>query len=127
MLRQQNGYIALIAVLIISAVALAIGLSLNIFGIQESQTSLMTQYSAASAVAGDTCLDEAYIRLENDAKYAGGQLIVGPASCTITVVPDVDDLRVTVVATTNTVTRSYESHVILDNNQTIVRSWRELE
>jgi hypothetical protein len=124
--NNQRGYIALIAVLIISAVTLAIGLSLNTFGIQETQSGLLKQQSVQSSAFADSCLDEAYLRLERDNSYAGGKLNLDVSSCTITISIDGNDRIITAASDASGVMRQLESRVTVTGGSVTVHYWKEL-
>lgn len=82
-IKNQRGYIALIATIIILAITLAIGLSLNMLSIGETQAGSLTEATAQSFAAADTCLQEGYLRLHRSSAYTGGSLAIGGGSCTI--------------------------------------------
>ena len=58
--KNQGGYIALIAVLIIVVVTLSIGLSLNSLSIGETQNGLIVQQSITSQAGATRFLHDSY-------------------------------------------------------------------
>ncbi len=111
---QQHGYIALIAVLIITGVTLAISITLNLSGIQESRSGLLLQQTQQAQALADSCLDEAYLRVKRNSNYTGSVLNIADGSCTITVVPagllNIDRI-ITAEATYENISRVIESRI----------------
>jgi hypothetical protein len=124
--KNQQGYIALIAVLIITAATLAISLSMNVISIGETQTGLIRQQSAQSFSLADACLQEALVRLKRDASFTDGGLKVNEGLCTITIIKDGSDRVITVAASVNTIIRQFESRITLTNGTIAVHYWKEL-
>ena len=124
--KNQSGYIALIAVLIISAAALAISLSLNTLSIGETESGLLKQQSTQSFALAEACMQEAYLRLGRNGDYSGGQLNTELGSCTITVASDNSDRIITVNSEVNSQMRRLESRVTIGGGSIIVGYWKEL-
>ena len=123
---NQSGYIALIAVLIITAATLAISLSLNTLSIGETESGLLKQQSAQSFALADACLQESYLRLARQGDYAGGQLKTELGSCTITIVNDNSDRIITVNSEVSSQMRRWESRVTVGSGSVTVSYWKEL-
>ena len=125
-INNQQGYIALIAVIIIVAATLAISLSLNVLSIGETQSGLIKQQSVQAFGIADACMQEAYIQLERDILYPGAGLNIGDGSCTIIVTDVGTDKLITVMASLQTIQRKHESLVTVSGNQVTVQYWKEL-
>lgn len=125
-INNQDGYIALIAVLIIVVATLAIGLSLNSLSIGETQSGLLAQQSIQSQSIADSCMNEAYQKLKFDGTYTGGSLNIGQGSCTITVVPTALDYLITVQSDVNNIITKIESNIILNGNNITLNSWQNI-
>ena len=125
MLHSESGYIALIAVIIILAATLAIGLSLNVLSIGEAQSGLLRQQSVQAFGVADSCMQEAYIRIKRDGAYAGGSLNLGEGSCTITVTSNGSDRTVTVASDVDGIQRSLESKVTIVGATLSFQYWTE--
>ncbi len=125
-IKNQEGYIALIAVLIIVVVTLSIGLSMNSLSIGETQNGLIVQQSVQSQAIADSCLQEAYWQLRQDSGYTGGSLNIGQGSCTIMVTPSGADYIITSVADVNSIINKYESNITLNGNNLTINSWQRL-
>jgi hypothetical protein len=123
---NQQGYIALIAVLIVSAVTLAISLSLNSLSIGETTSGLLKQQSAQSFGLAGSCLQEAWLRLKRDPTFAGDSLNNSLGSCTITVVGSGNDRTITVESDVRNIRRRLESQVTTSGNILTVQSWTEV-
>jgi len=124
--NNQGGYIALIAVLIIVVVTLSIGISLNSISIGETQSGLLKQQSAQSLAVADSCLQEAYLRIERASDYTGGSLNIGQGSCTINIVPQGSDRIIIVTSDVNDIVKSVESGVTITSGNIVVNYWTEL-
>jgi len=106
LIHKQNGQIALIAVLIISAAVLIISLVISSIGVNETLISFDDQQGEQSFLIANACADEALMRLQRvkageEVAYAGGTLNFGSDSCIITVTPQANDQIIDVVSTVN--------------------------
>jgi len=126
--NNQRGYIALIAVLIISAVTLAIALSLSGLGVSETDTGLLRQQSAQAGTEAQSCLQEAELRLMNNQSYAGGTVMTFDiGTCTVTTVTTSGtDRIIDVSSTVNSVSRQFEGRVTTSANGLTPVYWKEL-
>ncbi|MCH7492610.1 hypothetical protein IID19_03410 [Patescibacteria group bacterium] len=124
--KNQRGYIALIAVIIILSVTLAISLTMNVLSVDETKTGLLKQQSAQSFAVADACMREAYLRVKRDNSYTGGNLNIGVGSCTI-VVSSLGDTRTIIVdSDVNGIQRQLESQVTIVGNTLDLDYWQEL-
>jgi hypothetical protein len=126
--NNQKGYIALIALIIISAVTLAIALSMNSLSITETDTGLLRQQSTQAEQAAYSCLQEAYLRLMRNGAYTGGTtLSVPPGSCTVVSVtaPVPADRIVIVAANIGGVQRQFTGRVTISAVGLTAVSWQE--
>lgn len=129
-ITNQEGYIALIALIIISAVTLAIALSMNSLSITETDTGLLRQQSSQAEQAAYSCLQEAYLRLMSDGLYVGGTaLTVSPGSCMIvsvtTPISAPADRIVIVSADVGGVQRQFTGRVTVSAAGLALVSWEE--
>jgi len=85
--RSESGAIALVSVLVVSAVIFAVALSISIIGIGAIDVSRAAGESLKAFSAAEACLDEAALHLIRDDAWlgtgAGGALAVGDGSCSI--------------------------------------------
>lgn len=98
-LQANEGFIALISVLIISAVTVAIVLSIPLLGITESRSALGFKKGQEVLKIAEGCVEEALLRLRDKANYSGGSLNVGDGSCTISISGTGSDRTVDITAT----------------------------
>ena len=96
---MKHGYIAISSLLVIAVVTLAIGLSVTLLGVNEADSSLSVTKSIEANTIAQSCIEEAFLRLRDNASYTGGSLTVGNGSCTITVAGSGINRTITTVGT----------------------------
>jgi hypothetical protein len=69
---SEHGFLTLFAVIIISAVGLAVAISVVLLGIGTSRTSLATVQSKQALSMANYCAETAIIALNSNDKYTGG-------------------------------------------------------
>lgn len=82
---EPRGQIALIAILIVTAVALAAALSASFTNRGGLARGLLHTQSQEAFANAEKCLEEALLRLKNDSSYGGGADPFGDGSCSITI------------------------------------------
>ena len=82
---SKKGFIAFTSLLVISAVTLAIAMSVSLIGINSATSSLGYQKSQGAVKIGESCLEETLLRLRNDGNFSGVSLSLGEGSCIATV------------------------------------------
>ncbi len=95
------GFAALISILVVSAVALAISMSISLLAIGEARSSLDFKKSQEALKIAEGCSEEALLRLKNNSSYTGTgavALIVGNGECSISVSPSGVDKVINVTA-----------------------------
>lgn len=97
--NNQSGLMAISSLLIISAVALAIAVSISLIGIGEAQNSLTYKKGAEVLKIAEGCAEEALLRLRDDVNYSGGSLQLGAGSCTISITDTGSDRTIDVTGT----------------------------
>lgn len=70
----NRGFIALITILIISSVALLVGLSVSFFTLGEAQMSLQKNQSSQAHYLANLCAEEALMKLKEDVNYQGNEV-----------------------------------------------------
>lgn len=68
-MKNQRGFIAFTSLLVVSAVALAIAVSISLLGITEASTSLGFKKGQEVLKIAEGCAEEALLRLRDDATY----------------------------------------------------------
>ncbi len=83
--NPQNGYIALISVLIMGGVMLVAGLSVSRAGIESAKGAVSSESSLRAHLLADACAEEALLRLRANLLYAGSETVSVNVSeyCTI--------------------------------------------
>lgn len=81
----QKGSIAIISMLLVSAVTLILVLSASEGNLSGSYEYLNKHSDQIVYNIAEGCLEEAMIRIEKDVNFSGGTIITGDATCTITV------------------------------------------
>lgn len=82
---NESGYILLISVLIMGAVALSIATSISLLGIGASRSSFAEQQGYQSEALGDACGEIAAANLKANSNYAGGTFTIGSGQCVISI------------------------------------------
>lgn len=73
--NKQEGLVALVTVLIISAVVLIIGLSLGLGSIAEMKMGLQKNQSSEAYYLANLCAEEALMKLKENSAYPGDEII----------------------------------------------------
>ena len=82
--RLQAGYAAVVTVVIIGAVLLAVGLSVTIMAINETQQALGEKNKEVSLGMVESCVDDALVRL-NKTNTIPGTITLPTGSCNVTI------------------------------------------
>lgn len=84
--NRQSGFVALTTLLVISAVVLAISISVTLIGISNLQNSLDLKRKNELNVISKGCVEEALLQIRNDSAYLGvANFPIGNGFCTISV------------------------------------------
>jgi len=116
-IKNTNGYIAIISVIIISMVLLTATITLSLTGFLNRFNILEGEAKEISIGLATACVESARIKIARDLNYFGDETInVGERSCTIISVTD-NGSTVQVVGEYKGATTRYEA--ILDSEQNI--------
>ena len=127
--KDNNGYIALITVLILTAVVLLLALNASFFGMSESEMGLDHQLSTESYWLANACAEEALNRLKDDSDYAGDEdLMINDQQCHIYLVKGTGNNYRTIETAANILDRTKKIKVKISqlNPETIIQSWLEV-
>ena len=83
--QQPSGFVALVTVLVISAIMLTLGLFTSAAAINEMMAGFSWDQAERALQITDACVDEAVFRLKSDSSYTGGTLSVNGGTCTSSV------------------------------------------
>jgi len=112
----------LIALLVVAAAGLTIGLAVSLAGIEEIQVSFgSSQFELASSLAS-ACIEDGLERLRNDWNNYSGSLSVGGDSCIINTVVNGGSATITAKGIVDIYSQKIEIKV--DNNLEVI-TWRE--
>lgn len=119
---KTQGFVALVTVLIISAIALLIGLSISLLSIGEVKMSLQKSQSSQAYYLANLCAEEALMKLKNDIDYSGEVLNdIENGSCIILVE---GNWIVKVSANFSNQTKKIKIIIGQINPQMIISSWQ---
>ncbi len=126
--QNQQGYIALLAVLIVGAAATAIALTLLSTGTDAQRSTLITQQSTQARQLANACAEEALLVIHDNTAYTGtGSLTLGAGSCTYTVTNTGSTTRtISTSATINNVVRRAIVYVTIGASSISITSWQEV-
>lgn len=132
--HNQSGYIALVSVIIMSAVLLVLIVSVSGTSVLNRVNVLTYQYKEASRGLADGCVDAAFLKLINDSNYSPSNesVLLGSHSCTIVSVTPSAGQKVIQVQGVYPKTgngRSYTNlqvRVTVSTGSLVVHSWEEV-
>jgi hypothetical protein len=82
--QKSNGYIALISVLIISAVVLLVAINVSLFGVSESDVATREYQSSKAFYLAMLCAEDSLMKLKEDINYSGNEtLSIEGGECSI--------------------------------------------
>ena len=123
-----EGYIALIAVLIVGAATTAIALTLLMTGVDAQRSGLVEQQTIQARQMANACAEEALQVIHDNTSYTGtGNLTVGANTCSYTVTSTGASTRtITTSATINNVVRRITIYATIGASSISVTSWQEV-
>jgi hypothetical protein len=126
--NNESGYIALLAVLIVGAAALAIGVVLLTTSIDSQRSALVTQQSKQARSLAVACGQEALQAIHDNTAYVGtNNISLGQGSCSYTVTNTGGNNRSIVVsAVVTTITRKIQIYATIGALNISVTSWQEI-
>ncbi|MFA4954788.1 MAG: hypothetical protein WC641_05750 [Patescibacteria group bacterium] len=128
-MKKHPGYIALISVLILTAIGLVIVTGLLNRSISSSQVSQLEDYTLRAQAAAAACAEHALIKLKDSTAYAGNETFrLGLDDCRVLSVTGSGDANRT-ITTTSTVggaARKIYVDIATVNPTMSIRSWQEV-
>lgn len=128
-MKNQNGFIALISILIIGAVVLAVGIGASLRSIGENKMGLSEKSSDKALSLANLCAETALMKLESVLNYSGGETItIGGDSCDILPVEGSGNLNRVVKAQSavSEHTRKVKVEVSAISPIMQINSWKEM-
>lgn len=125
-MKTKNGYIAIITVLIISAVVLATAGTVSLLAIGEAQSSYSLFKGEDTLTFVEGCTEDALYKLRANSSYAGGNITRPEGTCTVAV-SQISTTYTLTVSTTNT-TYQRTIQIVCNRNPTgiTLTSWKEI-
>jgi hypothetical protein len=127
--REQGGYVAIMAVLIVGAIATAVGLALLNSSVDSQRNASVAQRSYQARGLVHSCAEDALQTIHDNTAYTGTTNLVvsGTLGCSYTVTNTGASTRtVTASATVNSVVRRAEVYVTIGSSSISVTSWKEV-
>lgn len=126
-LGNNQGFAALVGVLVFGAIAVSIASTLALSGVRAARSFLALRQGYEAKAAARTCAETALAALQQDTGYTGsGSITVGDASCTYVVTATGGSTRdVSATATVGTVVRSMRVTLDQVTPALHVSSWRD--
>lgn len=107
---KRRGFITLMSVLVVGAIAVAMTASLLLLGVGNSRTSFAVEQSNQAKALANACAEEALEQIRSSVSFTGsGNLSFGQGTCTYTVTSQGGQNRTVVVSgTVGTIKRKVE-------------------
>ena len=127
-IRRERGYIALLTVLIVSAIAIAISLVLLTTGINSQRSGLVEQQSKQARALAIACAQEALQQIHDNIGFTStGNLSMGQGSCTYTVTSTGTTTRsILATGTVGNVVRKIQTYATIGSSSISITSWQEV-
>jgi hypothetical protein len=124
-MKKKQGYIALIMVLTISAVALATVTSVLLLSIGEAQSGLALFNGENNLQFVEGCMEDALLKSQASSSYSGGTITRPEGTCMITVSKNVNVWTITATTASTTYKRTIQA-VVTRSSDIIITSWQEI-
>ena len=125
--KEQGGYVALILVLIISAISLAIALSILLSGTDAQRSLLVSQQSVQARSLATACAEEAMQQMHDNNAFSGtNSLALATGTCSYTVtVGSGNNRSIDASATVSSATRRLKVQLTIQSSSMSVTSWQD--
>lgn len=124
--RNEKGFIALVTILVITAVALVLATSANLLGLGELQMSFNEAQSFKALDAANSCLDEALLRLKRNSDFSSGGLNVDSDSCTINIAQSGNNRIITAEGVAGDAVKKIETEVDISSSPFTLNYYKEI-
>jgi len=126
--RNESGYIALLAVLIVGAAATAISLTLLTTGTDSQRSELVEQQSKQARGLAIACAEEALQQVHDNTAFAGNNsLTLGQGSCDYSVTVTSGTTRtISVSGNVSGVVKKILVYVTIGSSSISITSWQEV-
>ena len=123
-----DGYVALLAVLVVGAASLAIALTLLTTGADSQRAALVLQQSTQARSMASACAEEALQQMHDNTAFTGtNNLSLGQGTCTYTVANTGGTSRtVDASGTVGGVIRKVKAYATIGASSISITSWQEV-
>lgn len=125
-MSKTKGYIALTTVLLVSAVALIVTVTVTLVSLNEGQSSLASSKGEERLSFVDGCTEDAILKIRNSASYAGGTTTTPDGNCTIVVSKVGTVYTVTASPADTTYVKKIQAVVTRGATTVTITSWQEI-
>jgi len=125
-MKKDSGFIAITSVLVISAVALAIAVTVSLLAISEGQSSLALFKGEDTVTFVEGCAEDALLKARQNSSYAGGNITRPEGTCIVTVFKVGNVWTVTSTTNVTTFKRSIQTIFIINGINIVLTSWKEI-
>lgn len=126
---NSQGFIALISILVISAIGGTIAVGLILLGVNSTRTSLVYTQSAQARALANACAEEALMKLRESIYYSGNEtLTLTTGNCQIQAISGSGNTSRTIntSATVSNAIRKVQVVVATINPTISITSWQEV-
>ena len=124
--NKNNGFIALISVIVVSAILLLIAVTLSFSQFYDRYNILESEYKERSASLAEACVDSALLELANNINYLGdATTTIGANKCYVGNVTTSGPNKI--FKTRATYQNSYtDLKIVIDSSTFSIQSWEEI-
>lgn len=124
----QRGYVALIAVLVMGAVAVTVTSALLYTGVDSQREIRIEQSSAQALHLSTACVEDALQSIKNSSPFTGsGSVTLATGSCSFVVASTGTSTRtIDATSTVNNVTRKIKVYVTINLSSLSITSWQDI-
>ena len=127
-MRRQGGYVALISVLILGAIAIAVASALLLTGTDTQREVLAYQRSAQARNLAYACIEEGLQQLHDSSSFTGTNTVtLATGGCTYTVTNAGGSTRIVdATSTISGVVRKARAYVTINASSISITSWQDV-
>jgi len=123
--KKNEGFVAIASVLLISAVVLAISISVSLLSIGEINSGYAKIQGESTLGFVEGCTEDALLKLSNDSSYLGGTIVRPEGTCSISVSSLSGTYTLTVTGNSTNYNRTIEVSATRTSKISIL-SWKEI-
>lgn len=125
--NRQSGYVALLAILIVGAVAVTISLTLLLSGTDSQEAVLVEQQSTQARALAQSCAEEALQVLHDNTALTGtNSVTLSTGSCSYTVTNTSGTRSILASGTVQNVVRKVQVYATITSSSISITSWQEV-